>query len=44
MENSNKIKQSLFRCKSLEEDDNYEEEFDMIQIEEGIKKKNRKKI
>ena len=41
LENDKKVKQSLFRCKTNEDDDNYEEEFDMAQIEEGLKKKNR---
>jgi len=40
MENKNKIKESLFRCKSID-DENSEEEFDMAQLEEGVKKKNR---
>ena len=40
MENKNKIKESLFRCKSID-DENDEEEFDMAQLEEGVKKKNR---
>ena len=40
MENKNKIKESLFRCKSID-DENSEEEFDMVQLEEGVKKKNR---
>ena len=40
-ENEKKQKQSLFRCKSIGDDDSIEEEFDMIQIEEGVKKRNR---
>ena len=40
MENKKKIKESLFRCKSID-DENSEEEFDMVQLEEGVKKKNR---
>ena len=42
LENNKKIKGSLFRCKSIDDDnENFEEEFDMMQIEEGIKKRNR---
>ena len=41
LENDKKVKQSFFRCKTNEDDDNYEEEFDMAQLEEGVKKKNR---
>ena len=41
LENDKKIKESLFRCKSIGDGDNDEEEFDMAQIEEGIKKRNR---
>jgi chromosome segregation ATPase len=42
MENEKKkVKESLFRCKTDEDDDNFEEEFDMAQLEEGVKKKNR---
>ena len=41
LENDKKVKQSLFRCKTDEDDDNYEEEFDMAQLEEGLKKKTR---
>ena len=42
MENDKKkVKESLFRCKTDENDDNDEEEFDMVQLEEGMKKKNR---
>ena len=41
MENDQKLKKSLFRCRTLDDDSNDEEEFDMAQLEEGIKKRNR---
>ena len=41
MENDKKLKRSLFRCRTLDDDSNDEEEFDMAQLEEGIKKRNR---
>ena len=41
LENDKKNGESIFKCKSIGDDDNDEEEFDMAQIEEGIKKRNR---
>ena len=41
MENDQKLKKSLFRCRTLDDDSNDEEEFDIAQLEEGIKKRNR---